>query len=319
MSDHTCAATVGCQRQPTVGLVCAGHFARLGDTLAALEAEATVLSAVPSMQASTGNRSSGLASQRPNARLNVIAMNDRRTVAYEPRLPGPSCHHCWHETCQLIRNWMDAYDSQATDLASVLGTLHGWAAHIRQERGFTTAGPITLASERGTLARHLEWACQQPWIGRMYDAITNLMAALRAANGHRPDKPYSRCPTIVAGQTCNGQVWLHDELQPVWRRLADRCTRNWEQAPGPAVCDTCGAKWATAAEKARLDRMIDDSARELTRPRTDDGRPMLTAEELVERGIVSTVSNVRVQAHRRGKSSVEGHYDPKWFTAKVSA
>lgn len=297
--DYTCAATTSCTREPAVGLICQGHHARLGQTLADLETESAILSAVPSMQVSSG-RPGGLASHRSPARIDVLVHTDRRRG-----IPGMS---------DASRTDPVAYD----DTPSILDTLHTWARVVREERGFTGQHAATVSGERDTLARSLDWIAAQPWIDEFYRDIHDLMAALRSANGHRPDRPLSRCPAIVGGHYCAGQVWLHDELQPVWRRYTDRCSRDWEQAPGAAVCDTCGSSWVTPADKARLQRMVADAARELSRPHTDDGRPMLTAQELVERAIVSSVSNVRVIAHRLGKSSVDGHYDPAWFAERMT-
>ncbi len=299
------------------GYLCAGHFQQLNSMLRDLEDEAALLSAVPSMQQRQGSRGTGLASERSNARLDVIAMNDRRTITYQPRPHGPACPDCWHESCQLIRNWIDAYDSQATDLASILGTLHGWAQVVRDEREYATA-PVTVAGERNLLSRNLEHVASQPWVDEMFGDLRKLLDQLRAANGRRPERPYSRCPVITDGRPCSGQVWIHDELQPVWRRYVDRCAQTWEHAPGAALCDACGASWSTSAEKARLKRMIDDAADELTRPRADDGRPMLTADELVAHGYVSSISNVRVTAHRRGKVAVGSYYDPAWFVVQAA-
>ena len=88
---------------------------------------------------------------------------------------------------------------------------------------------------------------------------------------------------------------------------------------GPIRCQRCGATWATREDEARLRVMRADVARDALRPRTDDGRPMLTAAELVDRGLVSSISNVRVIAHRRRIPSVRGHYDPDAFPQRVTA
>lgn len=291
-SDPTCAATVGCRRNPTIGYVCAGHFARLGDTLAALSSEVTNLNAVPSMQAKTG-RSGGLASQRAPARLDVLVHTDPRRG-----VPGLS---------DKARDDPAAYD----DTPSVLDVLHSWARLVREERNYASRGPVTIATEREMLARHLEWMCQQAWIDEAYRDLTRLLATLQAANGQRTEKPMARCVRVVGDRLCGGDIWVQDVVQLATK--ADGTVMRVTVPDGPAVCDSCGVRWETAADKARLNLMIQQAHDELTRPRTEDGRPMFTAVELVTQGKVSTVSNVRTMAHRAGKVTVDGHYDPQWF------
>ena len=277
MSEQTCAATVGCKRAPTVGYVCAGHFARLGDTLTALRTEVDNLSAVPSMQAKSG-RGGGLASHRSPARLDVLVHTDRRRGS--PDLSDAS------------RADPLAYDQTP----SVLETLHSWARMVREERGLDVSGPATIATERETLSRHLEWICHQPWVDEAYRDLTNLLGALRSANGTAPEKPSGRCylPDETTGTgTCDGPIWL-------------------DEASGHASCGRCKQTW-DGPQLAMLSYEMKRARAEAARPRTEDGRPMLTAEELVARGKVSSVSNVRVIAHRRGRVSVAGHYDPQWF------
>lgn len=295
---QTCAATPGCQRYPAPGLLtCRGHLERLGAMLRDIEDEAAILSAVPSMQQRTGP-SGSLASQRVPVRLDVLVHNDPRHGTGKSE----------DETDELA----------AGETLSVLATLHSWARLLREERGFATRrDPVTISSERDTLSRHLEFAAAQPWIDEMYRDLTALLGQLRTANHHRPERPYSRCPVVVDAEHCAGSVWIQDELQAVWRLYADRCAKSWEQAPGSAVCDTCGATWVTDGDKARLKRMVDDMANELARPRTISGEPMLTAQELANH-LGKSVNAVRIIASRQGIGSVDGYYDPDMFV-KASA
>jgi len=206
----------------------------------------------------------------------------------------------------------------AGETLSILSTLHSWARIVREERDLTDAGPVTISGEVDLLNRHIDFVCAQPWCDEAFTDVQRLVSQLRAANGHRADKPFSKCPVITNNGACSGQVWIRDELQPVWRRYIDRCAQTWEAAPGSAVCDTCHATWTTPAEKARLQNMVDQAKAEALRPKTEDGRRMLTAQELVDAGRVSSVRNVRTTVSRMGKSAVRGHYDPEWF-GKVSA
>ena len=301
--------------QAVHGFLCESHFQRFGQNLRDVELEATYLDARPSMQQRMDAGGGSLASERAPARLDVLVHTDHR------RGTGMS------ET--------DDDANAAGHTLPILDVLHSWARVVREERGLTEratevrmpdGGPsawapsaVTITGERDLLTRHLEWIAAQPWCDEAYTDVRQLLSQLRIANHHQPDRPYSHCPVLVDGESCHGQVWIHDELQPVWRRYTDRCSKTWEQAPGSAVCDTCGANWATDAEKARLRRMIGDAASELARPRTDDGRPMLTAAELVDQGHVSSLVNVRVKAHRLGLVSVDGHYDPEAFGERVCA
>lgn len=275
------------------GLLCTNHFERLGIMLRDVEDEACLLSPMPSMAMRNDVGGGSLASTRTPARLDILVHTDRR------RGTGRS------ETED------DALAAGQT--LPILDVLHSWARVVREERNYADRSQVTIAGERDTLTRALDWIAAQPWIDECYDDVKQLLGQLRAANGHRAEKPYSACPVILDGNACTGSVWVRDETQPVWRRYADRCSRTWEPAPGSAVCDTCGSAWVTEADKARLRRMVDDAASEAARPRTNDGRRMLTAAELVAQGIVSTINNARVIAHRKRIVSVNGHYDPDHF------
>jgi hypothetical protein len=282
----------------TVGLLCAHHLEQAGAMLRDIEDQAALLTAVPSMQQRNG-RGGGLASQRTPARLEVLVHNDPR-----------------HGTGKSEE---EDDEHAAGETLSILNTLHSWARIVREERDLTPPRQVNISSERDALTRWLTWVAAQDWVDEFYGDLAKLLGQLKGVNGVAPDRPYSYCPVITNGEQCIGQVWIRDELQPVWRRYPDRCAARWEQAPGAAVCDTCAATWTTPAEKAYLRRMIDDTATELTRPRTEDGEPMLTVVELVARGIVSSPANVRVIAHRNGAVSVGGYYDPRVFTTRASA
>lgn len=298
MTESTCSATDGCKQGAAIGNVCVGHYDRLGQMLADLELEAAILSAIPSMQIRMDTGGSSLASERSPVRLDVLVHTDRR------RGTGKS------ETDD------DAH--AAGETLSILDVLHSWARVVREERGLTDTGPATVTGERGLLVRHLDWCTAQDWINEMFDDVRLLLGQLKAANGHRADRPFSKCPVVAGGELCHGNVWVRDEMQPVWRRYTDRCAQTWEQAPGAAACDTCGSMWVTEADKARLKRMVADEAAERARPRTEDGRDMETAEEIADRKGVKR-GTVAVWAHRRGVVSVGGYYDPDWFSDKATA
>ena len=277
-ADTTCAMTPGCKRPQTVGLSCAGHYARLGQMLADVEMETALLSPMPSMAVKTG-RTGGLASHRSPARLDaIVALDGRRGLV------------------NLTDSVADpiAYD----DTASILDVLGSWARVVREERNFATRGTATIATERDALARHLEHIVAQPWLDEFYNDISALLSQLRSCNGTQPDKPVGRCYLVDEDEQCGGPIWI-------------------DTAAGHAYCGKCRSTW-DGQQLTLLHLAIEQDRAEAKRPRTSDGRPMLTAHELVRDGHVSSVSNVRVLAHRRGIAAVEGHYDPQEF-GKVTA
>jgi hypothetical protein len=281
------------ERQASIGHLCAGHFARLAEMLREIEAEACHLDARPSMQQTMDSGGGTLPSHRSPARLDVLVHTDRR------RGTGKS------ETDD------DALAAGST--LPILDVLGSWARLVREDRELSWPREVTVTGERDFLTRQLDWIAAQDWVDEMFSDVRQLLGQLRIANDHTPDKPHCRCPVIADGEVCRGSVWVHDEMQPVWRRYPDRCSRTWEQAPGSAVCDTCGSSWKTDGDKARLKRMVDDQAAEDARPKTEDGQRMLTAQELVEAGLARSAHSVRKAASRAGVLSVRGHYDPDLF------
>ena len=267
-----------------VGYLCTHHLDRLAANLRTVEEQAALLTAVPSFQQRTGSRGGSLASHRAPARLEVLVHNDPR-----------------HGTG---RSEEDDDALAAGETLSILGTLGSWARLVREERQLSAPATVTISGERDLLSRNLPWIAAQAWVDELEHDVRLLAGQLKAQNGTGADRPYSACPL------CTGHVWVRDEIQPVWRRYPDRCSRTWEQAPGAAVCDTCGAKWETDADKARLKRMVDDAATELSRPRTEGGTPMRTAEELaIDHGL--KVTAVRMRLSRAGAKAVHGsYYDP---------
>lgn len=301
------------ERQASIGFLCAGHFARLAEMLREVEEQAFQLDARPSMQQTLDGSGGSLPSHRTPARLDVLVHNDPRSRPAGTRLPGPACVSCWHDTCTDIRAWLDAYDANALETLSILDVLHSWARITREERDLSQPETITVSGERDLLTRQLDWVAEQAWVDEAYGDFRTLLGQLRLINGTGPERPHCRCPVILEGEFCRGNVWVHDELQPVWRRYPDRCSQTWEQAPGAAICDTCGSSWVTESDKARLKRMTDGAAREDARPRTEDGRAMLTTEELISQGMARSAQSVRKAASRAGVLSVRGHYDPALF------
>jgi hypothetical protein len=187
----------------------------------------------------------------------------------------------------------------------LLGVLGSWARIVREDRDLRIDAAVTVASERKLLSVHLQWIAAQPWVDEFAAEVSGLLRQMQRANGTQPDPPAGRCylPTD-SGASCDGPIWV-------------------DHAAGHAHCSWCRNTW-DGHDLHRLALILEqqeaEAEREARRPRTHDGRPMLTADELVSRGYVSSVSNVRVRAHRLGVTAVDGHYDPAALTpCKASA
>lgn len=317
--DDTSTRQCVVHRKPTEarhGLLCELHYQQLSGLLRDVEKQAGYLSALPSMEMRMGSGHGTLASELAPARLDVLALRDPQTrrwtrgdVARHP-LPaakrhGPWCLFCDHDTC---RDWRagrrrdlhdDEHDAGSDRLMSILGVLHGWARIIREERDLTSPQRVTIATERDTLTRHLDWLAEQPFIDELYSEVRELVATLKALNGTQDDKPVGRCYLSTDAGICNGPIWV-DEAEG--HAHCGRCQRTWD---GEQLALLRYEMDKAQAEKAQAER---------ERPKTADGRRMLTASELVAQGFVSSVVNVRVIASRRGVRAVSGHYDPDLFT-----
>jgi len=207
-----------CQRRPAArGFTCDPCLDRLAQQLHDIEREATILSAAPSLARPNGTRGGTLASERAPARLEVLALTDPRSWSHSPRPLGPACPDCWHDTCQDIRRWQDAYDAHATNLPSPLAVLGMWARLVREDRDLAWPEQVTLASERKTLATHLEWLAAQPYVDEFADDLRRLGRALQRANGSGPvpRKPVGACPTLYDDGECGGQLWPVNENRTV--------------------------------------------------------------------------------------------------------
>lgn len=277
MSEHggTC---VICTKGAAVGNLCMGHFDRFGSMLREVEDETALLTTVPSMQQRMDGGHGGLASERAPARLDVLVHLDYR------RGTGKS------ETDD------DAH--AAGDTLPVLDVLHSWARIVREERGLTLEGSVTVMSERGLLTRHLDWIAAQGWADEAYTDVRTLLGQLKSANGTAPEKPVGRCYQIVADASCSGPVWV-------------------DEAHGHAHCGRCRYVWDGPAI-ARLKWELEEAKR----PRTDDGRRMETADEIMRREKL-TRSAFDVKAHRlrragQGGQSHNGYYDPDDFRSSMA-
>lgn len=280
MSDPNTRACVvhGKPAEARHGLLCTVHFDRLADMLREVEDEAAMLSAVPSMAIRTGSGGGSLASTRSPARLDVLVHLDHR------RGTG--------------RSETDDDALAAGQTLPVLDVLHSWARVVREERHLDTPRSVTVSGERGTLTRWLEWIAEQPWCDEMYADVRQLVGQLKAANGTQPEKPVGRCYLPSDTGVCDGPIWL-------------------DQAEGHAHCGRCKQTW-DGPQLAMLSFELEQAKAEAARPKTEDGRRMLTAEEMCSK-LKIKLGTFRVRAHRAGVVSVDGHYDEEWFRDKATA
>jgi hypothetical protein len=260
------------------GLLCTVHFDRLADMLREVEEESALLSAIPSMAIRTGSGGGSLASTRSPARLDVLVHTDHR------RGTGKS------ET--------DDDALAAGQTLPILDVLHSWARVVREERNLSDAGSVTISGERDVLTRALDWIAEQPWVDECFHDVRQLVGQLKAANGTRPEKPVGKCYLITATGICDGPIWVDD-------------------AAGHAYCGRCRETW-TGAQLLLLKKQMELDARERARPHTEDGRPMLTAEEMCSR-LKIKMGTFRTRVHRMRAVSVNGHYDPEPFERKACA
>lgn len=279
--------------------VCAGHQEKLYEQLRSL---VDTLSRIAIRAANTGSpgtgRSGSLASQRFVLDLESIALAG-------PLAPG------------------DILDEDGWDEHHPATTVGMWARLVREERAIVPPdGPATLTSDVDLLVRHLDWCCAQPWIDDMATELGDSLARVRRADPqrHRPGDE-GRCPAVGLGDegSCGGQLRRERGAVP-WLVRPDRCERvPIDVHAGVVRCQKCGHVWPTERDEASLRIMRADAARDALRPRTDDGRPMRTADELsAEWGIARPT--VAVWAYRAGVKAVRGYYDPAAIRRdKVSA
>jgi hypothetical protein len=259
------------------GLLCIAHFDRLADMLREIEEESAILSAVPSMAIRNGSGGGSLASTRAPARLDVLVHLDSR------RGTG--------------RSETDDDQHAAGQTLPILDVLHSWARVVREERGFADRAAITISGERDILTRALDWIAEQPWVDEMFGEVRQLVGQLKAANGTQDEKPVGRCYLPSDTGVCDGPIWVDDVMG---HAHCGRCRETWT-----------GAQLLLLKEQMELDRI------ERARPRTDDGRRMLTAEEMCSL-LGVRLNAFRVRVHRMRVVSVDGHYDPEQFQERMT-
>lgn len=293
---------IQCGRDAEFGYMCADHYARLSSILRDIEDETAVLETVPSMAQRSGSGGGTLASHRSPVVLDAVVARDPRRgtgrIAYD-----------------------DADPWGIDDTASVLETLHSRARTVREEAEIDPPEHVTVSGERDFLSRQMPWIAQRPWIDEMFTEMADLLGQLQRTNKTRPDRPEGICDLPRYESTCGGRIWRREQQRMIWRQAdpgSDRCQRVPVKVnDGAAYCDRCHATW-DGPELHRLALMLEQQRAEAARPRTEDGRRMLTAEELAKlRGV--SVNAVRIRLSRVGARAVHGYYDPDWYGDKATA
>jgi hypothetical protein len=256
-----------------------------------IEDETAILEAVPSMQIRTGSGGGSLASQRSPAVLDAI-------VALDPR----------RGTGRI--GWDDADPWGIDDTASVLETLHSRARTVREDLEREAPQRVTVMSERALLTDELPWIAAQPWIDEMFNEMRDLLKQLKRTNKTQADRPVGRCHLPRFESTCGGTIWQREQDRMLWRVQGDRCVRvKIRVSDGPAFCERCRAQWDDPKELDRLHLIEEQRQAEAMRPRTSDGRRMLTVAELAAKHKKSE-NAIRLRLSKAGERAVHGHYDP---------
>jgi Zn-finger nucleic acid-binding protein len=298
-----------CAREADNGYLCDNDFSKLASTLRQIEDEATVLDASPSFAQRTGPGGSSLASHRSPANLDVI-------VATDPR--------------RGLMRWsaaddddLKAFDPLGLDTtASVLETLASRADTVFEEGGFERPARATISGERDYLTRNLIWIASQPWVDEMVTEMRELLGQLQRTNHTQPDRPVGICQLPRFESICGGRIWQREEERVIWHQAepgSDRCKRvRVKVSDGPAFCERCRNVWDDPTELNRLHLIEEQRLAELARPKTEDGRRMLTGQEMADK-LGTSLANMRKIASRKGIRAVLGHYDPDLFAERMTA
>jgi hypothetical protein len=280
-----------CGADRTQGYLCAKCYPRLSSMLREIEDETAILETVPSFAQRTGGSSGSLPSHRAPAVLDAIVARDPRRgtgrIAYDD-------HDPWG----------------IDNTASVLETLHSRARTVREDLEYAPPARVTVSGERALLTDELPWIARQAWVDEMWFEVHDLLAQLKRTNKTQDDRPVGLCHLIHFGSVCGGRIWQREQERHIWRVNRDRCERvKLKINDGPAYCERCRAQWDDPKELDRLHLIEEQRKAELARPKTSDGRRMLTVAELAAQHR-TTENAIRLRLSKAGARAVSGHYDP---------
>lgn len=266
------------------GFVCNTHLGALARTLLEVEELSTALELGKTTRASGDGRGGQLASQR-------IPLSEAALALVGPVAAG---------------NLTSSDGDDDTPHAPTV--LASWTAMVREERDLAPQDS-SLTADRRLLSDHLQWIAEQPWVDDFADELRVLLGHLRRALPHLVHRKRTvTCWAILETERGSGPCGGRVSRRTVWRtaRTANGPV-NIETDDGPWTCDRCRASWDPDDERVQL--IVKQLEAEATRPRTDDGRPMLTAAEIADRRGV-TPAAVRQRASRLRIGARNLHYDP---------
>ena len=118
-------------------------------------------------------------------------------------------------------------------MPAVLSVVASWMQCFAEERPLTNL-PFSVVAQLDLMRRHHEWAAGQSWVDDYARELAELRKALRLAVHDNPVTVYGKCdmPTTRA-ENCGGTL-----LQ--------------ENGTDLVRCSSCGKRWVTNQERARL-------------------------------------------------------------------
>lgn len=122
---------------------------------------------------------------------------------------------------------------------SVLGTLHGINAALREQRGEPRPPVPLLTRELAYLRSRITWCATRPDFADVVDDVRDLHRHVRLLSRHDRPQSVGRCPNLVG----------HD--RPCGARL-----EVWPDDPD-IRCGTCGARWARAEYLELAQQVLD--------------------------------------------------------------
>ncbi len=173
----------------------------LDKTLTELETYAAGLSIEKGRQGNQGPRPKGFESTTP-ARDDVVVALDYRSHG------GAGVHRL-----------RDPRDMSDTPIRSILGSLHGLAEWIRDERQQDPNRSPTIASEVRYLKVQLDWCARQtkvhndqahPYIDELADDIRELFVQVRMLSGFKPTR-LGVCRFSTKRGECGGEVYSYGD------------------------------------------------------------------------------------------------------------
>lgn len=215
------------QIQSTPGTITRGCFACVNATLALLseiEIMATMLDTTPHRRTdNSGGPRRPFYGPRIPIDLGALATLDVRTVP-----------------------------SGEDNVRSLLGTIHGIADSIREQRGEPRTTSVLLCRELGYLRSRLAWCATREDFADVVADIRDLHRHVRLTVRTDRPQPVGRCPTIIDRIRRCGvplEVWADDD-----EIRCPRCRSHWDRADYLELAQAVGRLDQAQAERKLIDR-----------------------------------------------------------------